>query len=224
MHELTQDEMDIIDKIKHNIIKPDEYEYFSQLCKPCLDVINGGFHHQQNRERQLFLFLLGKITQSIIQVGFGFGYETLMFLIANNTSKIYCFNETMDSTTLTNFTYLSSVFPDRLVLLLGDPDVTIKAFDKLDKNGIRKVDLIYMNVNFTIDMFESCYNIANFGCLFVENTPYGTFNWNKVTRKSVYDISENRPHSHSIGIIRRVLTDEDHRYLLEKYITENNLE
>jgi predicted O-methyltransferase YrrM len=74
-----------------------------------------------DRNKQINLFSIASMetTQSVLEIGFNAGHSTLLFLLANPTSKIYCFDTCQHNYTKPCFEYLSQAFPGRLELIEG---------------------------------------------------------------------------------------------------------
>jgi predicted O-methyltransferase YrrM len=79
------------------------------------------FDFARDRNKQINLYSIARMetTQSVLEIGFNAGHSTLLFLLANPTSKIYCFDTCQHNYTKPCFEYLSRAFPGRLELIEG---------------------------------------------------------------------------------------------------------
>lgn len=84
------------------------------------------YNHQTDTQsddinKQINLFSIGKLntSQNILEIGFNAGHSALIFLLANPSSKIYCFDICHHKYTKPCFDYLDRNFPGRLTLIEG---------------------------------------------------------------------------------------------------------
>jgi predicted O-methyltransferase YrrM len=84
------------------------------------------YNHQTDRlcddiNKQINLFSIAKLntSQNILEIGFNAGHSALIFLLANPSSKIYCFDTCQHKYTKPCFDYLDRNFPERLTLVEG---------------------------------------------------------------------------------------------------------
>jgi len=75
--------------------------------------------------KQQNLFSLGITAKNILEIGFNAGHSALLFLMANKTSKIVCFDICHYPYARPCFDYLQSLFGERLELVEGDSTVTV---------------------------------------------------------------------------------------------------
>lgn len=94
--------------------------------------------------KQINLFSLAKLntSQCILEIGFNAGHSTLLFLLANPTSKIYCFDTCSHVYTKPCFEYLNRAFPNRLTLIEGRSVEKLPQFKS--KNDIM-CDLVHID-------------------------------------------------------------------------------
>ncbi len=78
--------------------------------------------------KQMNLFSLGMSAQKVLEIGFNTGHSALLFLLANPSSKLLCFDIVEHPYTMKCFEYLQSIFGDRLEMIVGDSTVTIPKY------------------------------------------------------------------------------------------------
>lgn len=89
------------------------------------------------------LYDLGKEAKLILEIGFGAGRSSLLFLLANPNSRLIVFDICYYKYTIPCFEYLQEQFPDRLLLITGDSNQTIPRF--FVHNQQIKFDLIHID-------------------------------------------------------------------------------
>jgi hypothetical protein len=93
--------------------------------------------------KQYNLWYLGKSASDILEIGFNAGHSCLLFLLANPTSKIVLFDIGIHKYTRPCFEYLSSLFPDRLTLYIGNSHQTVPEF--IRNNPTTKFDVMHID-------------------------------------------------------------------------------
>lgn len=86
------------------------------------------FKKIKDNNKRMNLFSLSKNCQNILEIGFGGGHSTLLFLLSNPSSIIHCFDICKYKYTEKCFEYLSSQFPNRIFLHKGDSNREITIF------------------------------------------------------------------------------------------------
>ena len=79
-------------------------------------------------------------SENIIEIGFNAGHSCLLFLMANPTAKIVCFDICEHTYTVPCFEYLSAIFPGRLTLIKGDSRETLASYRALSKFDMAHID------------------------------------------------------------------------------------
>jgi hypothetical protein len=74
------------------------------------------------------LFSLAKNAQNIMEIGFNAGHSALIYLMANDTSKIQFFDISCHKYAKLCFEYLDKEFPGRLSIVWGDSNVILPNF------------------------------------------------------------------------------------------------
>lgn len=100
--------------------------------------------------KQLNLYHYAKVATQILEIGFNAGHSTLIYLIANPTSKIYLFDLGVHKYTRECFNYLDSVFPNRLSIIYGDSVKVIPQFTR--DNPEIKFDLLHIDGGHTTEI------------------------------------------------------------------------
>ena len=78
-----------------------------------------------------------------MEIGFNAGHSSLLYLLANPSSKLTIFDICEHKYTLPCFKYLQSVFPNRLEIFPGDSTKTVPEFSINNPNT--KFDLIHID-------------------------------------------------------------------------------
>lgn len=111
--------------------------------------------------KQLNLFSLGISATNVMEIGFNAGHSALLFLLANETSKVVCFDDCRHSYTWACYYYLRSIFGDRLHLVCGDSRETVPqfhqsspdtTFDVVHMDGSHDVETVRQDVQNTMPM------------------------------------------------------------------------
>ena len=92
-----------------------------------------------NLRSYLDILNLSKSQKNILQVGFDTGHVTLLFLLSNNQSIVTVYDNFSTSYSQSCFDYLNSIFPERLKVVVGDPNQT------LHQNINTTYDLVYID-------------------------------------------------------------------------------
>ena len=96
------------------------------------------------------LFYYARQAYNIVEIGFNGGHSTLLYLIANQSSKIQLFDLGEHSYSKKCFEYLNKEFPNRLSIIWGDSTKTVEEF----KTNI-KYDFIHIDGGHTKFIAES---------------------------------------------------------------------
>lgn len=111
--------------------------------------------------KQQNLFSLGITAKNILEIGFNAGHSALLFLMANKTSKIVCFDICHYPYARPCFDYLQSLFGDRLELVEGDSTVTVPdyctkftghTFDVVHIDGSHDIQIARQDVENTLSV------------------------------------------------------------------------
>lgn len=78
--------------------------------------------------KQMNLFSLGINASNLLEIGFNAGHSALLFLLANNHSKLVCFDICEHPYTIKCYEYLKTIFGNRLELIQGDSTITIPEY------------------------------------------------------------------------------------------------
>lgn len=144
----------------------------SNICKKSNEIIEGNLITQQGDvdllqlesiPKQTNLFILGKYSKNILEIGFNAGHSALILLISNPTSQITFFDICEHKYTLKCFQYLDKLFPNRMKLVSGDSTKTLPEFYSANKN--KEFDLIHIDGGHTstianLDFYNS-YKMCN---------------------------------------------------------------
>lgn len=146
--------------------------YFEELKRICLEInepVEGNLFHPHNNikaelkvaiPKQINVYSLARTATNILEIGFNAGHSVLLMLIANDDSKITCFDICEHSYTEKCFDFLDKTFPNRLTLVKGDSRETVPQY--VDKT---KFDLIHIDGGHHPDVtrkdFENCYKISS---------------------------------------------------------------
>lgn len=146
--------------------------YFDELKRICLEIgepVEGNLFHPHNNiktelkqaiPKQVNIYSLARTGRNILEIGFNAGHSVLLMLMANEDSKITCFDICEHSYTEKCFEYLDKTFPNRLLLVKGDSQKTVPEY-----NHNMKYDLIHIDGGHHPDItrkdFENCYKIGS---------------------------------------------------------------
>ena len=112
--------------------------------------------------KQMNLYSLGMFAKNVLEIGFNAGHSALLFLLANPTSKVVCFDICEHPYTIKCFEYLQSIFKDRIELIIGDSTITIPDYKQKHPNTI--FDVFHLDgshdVNVAKKDFENAYDIT----------------------------------------------------------------
>lgn len=121
----------IISKNKHHL------EKILEIVKSENEELEGNYFYYdktfkkiKNHNKRINLFSLSKNCENILEIGFGAGHSTLLFLLSNPKSIIQCFDICENKYTEKCFEYLSSQFPNRIFLHKGNSNIEIENFKK----------------------------------------------------------------------------------------------
>lgn len=103
----------VLDRNRHHFLKLDEFSFCVQL------------------QNYIDLYNTSKDRQALMQIGFETGHQTLLFLLANNSSKIWIYDKFATAYQQSCFDYLNKEFPNRLQLIKGDPNETLNKKEKV---------------------------------------------------------------------------------------------
>ena len=137
------------------------FENIENICKNIGEKLEGNCftkHKDIEKKTKLLLykqcnhFSLGKISNSIMEIGFNAGHSSLIYLLSNPNCKIVVFDLCAHKYTMPCFKYLESLFPNRLEIYPGDSNKTVAKY--YEDNPTKKFDLIHI---------DGCHkaNIAN---------------------------------------------------------------
>lgn len=93
--------------------------------------------------KQHNLYYLAKSANNILEIGFNAGHSALLFLLANNHSKITLFDICEHPYVETCFRFLNMMFPNRLTLIKGNSLYTVAKYYL--ENPDKKFDLIHVD-------------------------------------------------------------------------------
>lgn len=161
----TKQYLEILEKNRH---------YFEDLKRICLDIgepVEGNLFHPHNKittdltvaiPKQVNVYSLARTATNIMEIGFNAGHSVLLMLIANDDSKITCFDICEHTYTEKCFEYLDSTFPNRLTLIKGDSRKTVPQYTN---DTPPKFDLIHIdgghNPDVTRQDFENSYKMCS---------------------------------------------------------------
>lgn len=148
-HDKEQERLGMIqnlEKVIQEIEKISEANYHQILHKNYhhmmkLDIANVDLQNYKD------VYNVSKPKQKLLQIGFETGCETLLFLLANDTSKIWIYDQFETSKKQFCYKYLDEAFPNRLRFIKGDPNETLNKHEKMiyDFVYIQSMDLISLN-------------------------------------------------------------------------------
>lgn len=144
-----------IDIDKYKNIYHQNIKLFNELKKICIKIgepvegncitLDGNINIDIPRliTKQMNHFILGSISDNIMEIGFNAGHSCLLYLLSNPSSKVTIFDICSHKYTMPCFNYLQQKFPNRLQIFPGDSTVTIPKYIKLNPND--KFDLIHID-------------------------------------------------------------------------------
>lgn len=139
------------------------------------------------------IFSIGAMSTNILQIGFD-EYKVLLFLLSNETSKIKIFESTNKSRK--NFDYLDNMFPNRISIVYGNPNITVVDYIRKDFD---KFDLIHIN-----------------GPKIYESTRLDVLNCYYVSNKRTFILYENRDDLYLDLLKHKIIVEtRGNQYLLE---------
>lgn len=113
--------------------------------------------------KQMNLFSLGIHASQIVEIGFNAGHSALLFLLANPSSVVTCFDICHHAYTKKCFEFLSSIFPGRLQLIIGDSTITVPqyflenpeaSFDLFHLDGSHELRIVKLDFENTLPMVK----------------------------------------------------------------------
>ncbi|GAG40587.1 unnamed protein product, partial [marine sediment metagenome] len=119
--------------------------------------------------KQINIFSIAKHSHNILEIGFNAGHSTLLFLLANTTSHVTCFDICEHKYTIPCFNYIDNHFPGRVTLYKGDANQQLsklyldkwnKSFDLFHIDGPHNSSLAHIN-------FLWCRKFANKGNIII---------------------------------------------------------
>jgi len=128
------------------------FKNIERICKKTGEKIEGNcFTKHQNMEKKSKLLLykqcnhfsLGKISNSIMEIGFNAGHSSLLYLLSNPSCNIVVFDLCSHKYTMLCFEYLKTIFPNRLEIYPGDSTVTVPQY--YINNPNKRFDLIHID-------------------------------------------------------------------------------
>ena len=105
--------------------------------------------------RQIDLYLLSKLSDNILNIGFNAGHSTLIMLLSNPSSVITCFDIMEHVYTQKCFDYLSQSFPGRVKLIEGDSTETVHTYKSDKKFGLININGGHDYRNLNLDFWNS---------------------------------------------------------------------
>jgi len=200
----------IIDQNKHH------FDALLNIVIKSGQTMEGGlfYYHQSSTRitddvnKQINLYVLGSISNNILEIGFNAGHSALLLLLSNKDNKICCFDICEHAYTKECFEYLSSQFPSRLELYEGDSNKTLLEYHNNNKD--KKFDLCHIDgCHYThvanIDYFHTRMMCQKYTIIVFDDTniPGLQMLWNGYIRDChMKEITLNKitVHQHSIGI------------------------
>ena len=135
----------------------------------CMSSTNRLKKCEKYKNKQMNLYSLSKDVKNILEIGFNAGHSSLIFLLSNQNSQIYCFDICSWKYTKKCFKYLSKTFPNRLKLIKGSSIITVPKFIKENQN--KTFDLVHIDGCHDIKIakkdFKNCYKITNKGGIII---------------------------------------------------------
>lgn len=130
----------------------DKFNELDEICKRSMEKVEGNCfseHLNINKRipelifKQCNLFSLGRVSNTVMEIGFNAGHSCLLYLLANDHSKIVIFDICDHKYTMPCFEYLQYIFPNRLEMYPGDSTVTVPLYTV--ENPTKKFDLIHID-------------------------------------------------------------------------------
>lgn len=160
-NKLIENNMDIIDRL-------------GKIVEECDEILEGNIFYKHGKKyedrvkdedglyKQLNLYKISKDANSVLEIGFNAGHSALIYLLANNYSKVLLFDLCEHEYTKKCFDYLNSIFPNRMELISGDSTKTIPNYFK---NNDLTLDIAHIDGGHTMDIaradFNNVYNHVN---------------------------------------------------------------
>jgi hypothetical protein len=167
--------MELISKEEYTKIICDNQKHFDEIYNICLSfdcLVEGNcfYKHQNINEKidsliykQMNHFSLGKISSSILEIGFNAGHSSLLYLLSNSYSTITAFDLCYHPYVIPCFEYLKKEFPNRINLYIGNSNSTVPEYHK--NNPTKTFDLIHIDggheKNIANKDFFNCFKIAS---------------------------------------------------------------
>ena len=95
------------------------------------------------KNKQKNLYACGKHATRILEIGFNAGHSSLLFLLANDTSKLTVFDINIHKYTRPCLEYLQSLFPGRIEFFAGDSMKTVPEYHTAHPDA--RFDLIHVD-------------------------------------------------------------------------------
>jgi predicted O-methyltransferase YrrM len=148
-----EDDSALFEKIFSNVGRK-HFDNISKIVKrhTCFaegNIITDGYSYEINKdytEKRYNLFSLAKKAQNIMEIGFNAGHSALIYLLANDTSKIQFFDLKYHDYAQPCFEYLDKEFPGRMSIVWGDSKETIPKF-----TTDIKYDLVHIDGGHTVE-------------------------------------------------------------------------
>jgi predicted O-methyltransferase YrrM len=110
--------------------------------------------------------VLNKNVKRVLEIGFGSGFSTLLFLISNPTLQITCVDINTHSYTMPCYLKIKEFFGDRINLLVGDSNAVLPTLNEA-------YDVIHIDGSHTIQVAEKditeCYRLSKNGTVLILN-------------------------------------------------------
>lgn len=139
------------------------------------------------RTKRYNLFHEAMSATTVMEIGFNGGHSCLLFLLANQCSRIQIFDMGNHSYAKRCYDFLNMVFPNRLNIVWGDSTETLPQF-KTDT----KYDLIHIDgghgVNVLRSDIEQCKRFSSYHTrMFIDDISYHPYHANKELTSEVID-------------------------------------
>lgn len=130
----------LIDEEAYDALLEKNAYYFEELRRRCMEVDEGlegncfymhlsaGAPDPRLKTKQMNLYSAACGVSSILEIGFNAGHSCLLFLLANPSSKILCFDLGTHAYVKPCFDYLDGLFPGRLTLIIGNSTSTVPKY------------------------------------------------------------------------------------------------
>jgi hypothetical protein len=143
------------------------------ICKGSGEPLMEGncfYQHMTNGKRipelfskQMNLYNAAKYSKHIMEIGFNAGHSSLLFLMANPSSKLTIFDICEHAYTKPCVEYLMSLFPERITFIEGDSTKTVPKY--FEKHPDVSFDLIHIDgahdVSIADKDFKNSYPMAS---------------------------------------------------------------